>query len=459
MKSKSEFHLFSQAVWLAVVLLFIQQLIVASSTIWITRLIAHIQEGSLSLFFLGLYLGSLILPYFPGSAALIEMAKAKTRANVHFINHFTSIYKGQILEWTNSTHHSTKSSILTGEAPQTINGYLDYIYHFASSSLNVVLNLLTLAFIIEPLLLVSYGIGIFFAFLILKFQKSWKKVLALRAQQGRIKWISILLKAWDNVLLNNRYNFQIWEEKADKRGRRLIGSNLKLEGFGQGVSIAMAFVLMVPSFALVCYLAIVRAQDLTWLAMMVVILPRLFQVLNYSYEMLFLLSDFPMQKSRLKTVVKLLEPTQLVDPLKARQQLEKRIQWDKITVATDVNTSLSAKQLLETLPQKGRVTLHGENGSGKTSLLLLIKMLKGESAFYLPSKHDLLFQLSKEKLSTGQSAKKILHELLDHLDNPVVLLDEWDANLDQENVNNLSKLINRLSTDRFVIESRHLKGL
>lgn len=84
-------------------------------------------------------------------------------------------------------------------------------------------------------------------------------------------------------------------------------------------------------------------------------------------------------------------------------------------------------------------------------------MLKGESAFYLPAKHDLTFQLSKDGLSTGQFARKTLEELLANLDTPLVLLDEWDANLDKENMEKFSALIENLSLEKCVIESRHLR--
>lgn len=449
MRSKT-FHPINQAVVLAIGLLVVQQLIVASSTIWITRLIAHIQEGHFVFYFLALYLAALLLPYFPGAAALVEMAKAKVRANVQFTKCFANNYRGQVVEWANSSHHTTKSSILTGEAPQTINGYLDFLYHFCSCSLSVVINLLVLAFIVEPLLLLSYAIGITFAFLILHFQKRWKRILSLRAQQGRIKWLSMLFNAWDNVLLGNRYNFGLWQNKTQQRAQRFTNSTIKLMGFSQGISVAMAFALLAPTFALVCYLAVVNAQNLTWLAMLVVVLPRLFQVLSYSYEMLFVLADFPMQKSRLQTVTKM-----LTAPENSEESLEKRIQWEKIQVVCADKNRMVAKELLSALPTKGRLTLQGENGSGKTSLLLLVKMVQKESAFYLPPKHGLEFVGIKDGLSTGQLACTILQEFADKVTTPIILLDEWDANLDSKNMKKLSKVIDKLASKGIVIESRH----
>lgn len=454
MRAKITFHLFNKAIWLSIILLLIQQIIVASSTIWITRLITGIQEGNVIFLWLGLYLASLFLPYFPGALALIEITKAKVKANVQFIQQFTEVYKGRLIEWANANNQTNKSAIITSEAPQTINSYFDYIYYFASTTLNVVLNLLTVALIVEPLLIVSYVVGIVLAFVILKLQKKWKKILALRAQQGRIKWIGMLWKAWDNILINNQYNFLLWKEKTNKRAQRLVTSALKLEGYSQSISIAMAFALLIPTFVLVVYFAITRVNDLTWIAMLVVVLPRLFQVLSYSYEMLFMLADFPMQQSRLKTIYALFDEAKLQDSSNSKNELEKRINWNKLSINSG---EANPKDLIFQLPHSGRYTIKGENGSGKTSLLLLLKLLNPTTTFYLPPKHDLTFNISKDKHSTGQFATKALHELLEHSKAKILLLDEWDANLDKDNFNLINQALDKLSENIFVLESIHKK--
>lgn len=461
MKSEKSFSIFNRHVVLALVLLILQQLIVASSTLWITRLIRSIQDGNLSFLWLGIYLISLFLPYFPGAAALIEIAKAKVNAQINFVNRFTKVYLGNVLEWSSSSHHSKKTSTLTGEVPRVIDDYLDYIYHLGSTSLNVSLNLLVLALVINPLFLVSYSIGIGISFIILKIQKNRKQQFSLRSQQSRINWIEMLLKAWDHILVHNKYNLKIWNEKTTKRGNRFEGSIIRLERYSQIVSISMAFSLLIPSFILVFILAYYKRTDPIFLAMLVVVLPRLFQILSYSYEMLFSLADFPMQKSRLETVAKLIDPKLQIKQDEAKQQLTNRIHWGKISAIT-VNEQHEilkhpAEILQKELPVTGRITLSGENGSGKTSLLLLLKLTCGENAFFLPVKHNLLFSSSFDKLSTGQRTIKILHELLEKIDAPIILLDEWDANLDAENARIVSKKIDELSSKSCVIESRHFR--
>ena len=82
-------------------------------------------------------------------------------------------------------------------------------------------------------------------------------------------------------------------------------------------------------------------------------------------------------------------------------------------------------------------------------------MKQGSAAFYLPAKHELIFKKSKNGFSTGQQSFNILDELFIHLKEPILLLDEWDANLDSINKIKLSKLIDQIALNKCVIEIRH----
>ncbi len=447
-----KFKLFNRYEWIAICFVVIQQIIVASSTIWITRLITHLQASTFPIIFLILYLLSLILPYIPGAISLVFHSKAKVVGASNFLKIFTSRYQGKIFEWTNDSQKTTKSSVLSGETTQTLSYSLDYFYHLATSGLNVFLNLVIISIIIEPLLLATYAIGILFCYFILISQKKFKKILTLRAQQSRIKWVSMLLKAWDNILLSNSYNIGLWKNKTNKRSNRLIASAVKLESYSQLISVLMAISLLAPSFIAIVIFGIMRSTDFIWLATMVVTLPRLFQVLSYSYEMLFLLSDYPVQKSRIKTVLGILEPS---EGILHSEQLQARIQWDRLSLKTEAKNSIDPKSLLDQLPAVGRFQIRGENGCGKTSLLLLLKSYHNESAYYLPTRHELIFKRIQDKLSTGQKVKTVLNELLENVNTQLFLLDEWDANLDLKNKESFDELIDQLSKRACVVESRH----
>jgi ABC-type transport system involved in cytochrome bd biosynthesis fused ATPase/permease subunit len=437
------------------VLLVIQQAIVASSSIWLTWLILGVSEGQPSLTWLWLYLVSLILPYLPGAFALIQVSKTQIKSCVNYIQEFSQLYPGKILKWSDREQRSTISSILSGEACPTINGYIEYLYHLVSSGLNVFFNLFVLAALINSSLLITYAIGVTLSLIILYSQKSFKTKLALKAQESRIQWTSLLIKSWDNILINNLYNLNIWNRKASIQGKNLTENTITLEKFNQLIGIIMAFALILPSMMLITYLAMMNLENLAFLATLIVLFPRLFQVLTYSYELLFFISDFPVQKAKLNTVLSVIKSPELDENNDA---LWKRVHWNKIYFKQPLEGIISAKDLLFKLPNNGRITLHGENGSGKTSFLLLLKMQHNTSAFYLPSKHDLLFEeLENNKLSTGQQAFKALKEIKEKVDTPIILLDEWDANLDKKNRHELSMLIDELSLNHCIVEVLHVK--
>jgi hypothetical protein len=158
--SRPQFSLFNKHILQSIAYLALQQMLIASSNIWITQFIGNLQQGFISFFWLTLYLSSLLIPYIPGAFAWIESAKAKVTAYVEFVNHFVEVHTGQIVEWTNSSKHSSKTSLLSGEVSQTIQEYLDYVYYLFSAGLNVVFNLFAIAILIEPLLFLSFGLGI-----------------------------------------------------------------------------------------------------------------------------------------------------------------------------------------------------------------------------------------------------------------------------------------------------------
>jgi hypothetical protein len=296
MKTKNFLLISNRYFWLTLALIFLQQFIVATSIVWITQFIFKLQSKEFSLLFLCLYFSSLILPYFPGALSLVLLAKSKVVAISKYALDFAKIYKGKVNEWGEDSNKNKKSTLLTAEAPQTISYILDYFYSLTASFLNVLLKIVTVALIIEPILFITFIIGLGLCLLILTYQKKLKKVLTLKAQQGRLKWIMMLMQAWDNVLLNNNYNFRIWTSKTDLRSKRFIGSAVKLEKFSQVISVLLAFCLILPTFVALLFVAFERREDFIWLSMMAVTLPRLFQVLTNSYELLFMVSDLTMQK-------------------------------------------------------------------------------------------------------------------------------------------------------------------
>ena len=128
----------------------------------------------------------------------------------------------------------------------------------------------------------------------------------------------------------------------------------------------------------------------------------------------------------------------------------------KVTVnGQTINDYASVLEFLQYV-NKGRFTIRGENGSGKSTLLLALKKFFGESAIMLPAQHGrLAWKNSNPDLSTGQRTLQQIREMVSGSDVRVLLFDEWDANLDYSNREEINQLLNDISSSLIVIEIRH----
>ncbi|MCC7459880.1 MAG: hypothetical protein IT286_01135 [Proteobacteria bacterium] len=105
--------------------------------------------------------------------------------------------------------------------------------------------------------------------------------------------------------------------------------------------------------------------------------------------------------------------------------------------------------------KNGRITIRGKNGSGKSTMLSHLAEALGRDAFYLPTKSDLIFKSDVMKSSDGQKMLQVVDEI-SSVDLPkYLILDEWDANLDLENIKTLDQKIAKISQNNVIIEVRH----
>jgi ABC-type transport system involved in cytochrome bd biosynthesis fused ATPase/permease subunit len=439
-----------------------QQILEASSTFWLVNLMTSITKGVSFQFYLTLYLLSLVLPYIPWCFAFILKITWKQEAQRSFINTFVSSNKNNIGEWSNKGLKEQKLSILTSEGPNTLHTLIDYLWDLFSYVISVFLNILALSIVVEPLFAVAYGISITCVIIVMKLKRRAQRQLTKKALTARIDLCQSLLAAWDNVLLGNDYNFKLWEEKTTQRLDRCLQRNVALERFDQILAIFVSLMTSVPSLMVVIYYAMKHKFDPVGLSSFVVILPVLFIILSYTYQTLSLAFRWTMHCSKLTAIYKAIQASK-----DSHNALEKKVKWGKLmltqsTAVPDEMISMAAPRLIHShsdllkhTSHSGRVTVRGENGSGKSTALMMIKNALAKKAFFLPTHNQLSFTSETNKYSTGESLKNRLLEILEKVDVDVLLLDEWDANLDKENQERLSCLINELSEKKCVIEVRH----
>lgn len=142
--------------------------------------------------------------------------------------------------------------------------------------------------------------------------------------------------------------------------------------------------------------------------------------------------------------------------IEACPPLTTMIQVDNMTMRRD-GTSLESAAVLKNLDillQPGHTTLRAPNGSGKTAFMSQCRQHFGDKSLFVPAAHTLDFGL--EKGSTGQTVMRILRHIdaMERLP-AILLLDEWDANLDSTNQAIAQAMIERWSKTTSVVDVRN----
>lgn len=443
-------------------LLTVQQAMEALPTLWIVLAIQRITLGEPFFPFLILFLLTHVSYYIPWCIAYIVRISWKQEALRAFIQAFISSNRNNISDWNNKSIKEEKLSILTAEAPSAINTLIDYIFDLYSYVASVVFNIMFLSIIVEPLFAIVYSISLTSVIILMNLMKRRQRLLTKIALIARVDLTQSLLAAWDNVLLGNNYNFNLWQEKTTQRLERSLKKNIALERFDQMMAIITSLITILPSVIVVLYVAWTNRHDMVRLSTFVVTLPMLFTALSYTYQTMSLCFRWGMHKSKLASLFKTIQSSS-----KHAEAIKKNVKWDKIRLMEETKCNpqqVSLKspcdlnshhELILRAEQSGRLTLRGENGCGKSSLMILIKAALQNKAFYLPTHSELTFTSETNDRSTGEALRNRLVEILEKVPSDVLLLDEWDANLDQDNREKLSGLIDEIATRKCVIEVVH----
>lgn len=444
-------------------ILFIQQIIEASSTIWLVKLMQAITQGADFTAYFILSISSLALAYIPQCIAYIFKITWKQEALKSFIKTFIGANKNNLLEWSDKKIKEKKLSILTSEAPTALQGSIDYVWDLYTYILSVFLNMTALSVVLEPLFILTYALSVFCVIMVMKFKRKTQMIMTQRALASRVDLVQSLLAAWDNVLLGNEYNFNLWEEKTNQRLSRCMRRNVELERFDQILAIIVSLITSIPSLLVVISYVVQHRNNAVELSSFIVVLPLLFMNLSYTYQTLSLAFRWNMHRGKLHSVYTAIQAGNHTD-----KSIENKVNWPKIAVSeknyhpqADLSASASIysiqshQDLMCKTTSSCRLTLRGDNGCGKSTTLMLMKKSLEERAFFLPTHNQLSFSSETHKHSTGENLKNRLGEILEKVQADVLLLDEWDANLDKENEELLSLLIDKLAEKKCIIEVRH----
>lgn len=440
-----EFHLFyNRHYLLAGVFIVIQQLIVASSTYLIAKIGEQFGSGVLNSHYLIAFIISLIIVYIPAYFSIVFLEKGKYAAWQSYVNKFNAHFLGKATLFNDHHLKQTSTALISQESKDTIDDMSNIGFDLLALVLNVSLNIGVIAFVLDKSILLAYGIGMGLSFGLVYLLNNKIDKTATTAQNARLNLIGKLHHSFDNVILNNAYNYKLFKNQIDSQFIKTTSDHITAEKVRYLSATLGMLVLMLPVLLMLFYLFKTHLNNTAMLAILIATLPRQVQLLQMCYTLISYNVGIAMIKARIKGLFEIFKNDDF--------DLTPFIQQDNIKV---LQTGLTFDK--DNLPKTGRITLIGENGVGKSSLLLTLKQKFGDTAYYLPVKHQLCFDnKNTHQGSSGQQLIRQLSELKSELSGiKILLLDEWDAHLDWQNRQAAELLLIQLSKKCCVVDVCH----
>jgi ABC-type transport system involved in cytochrome bd biosynthesis fused ATPase/permease subunit len=291
--------------------------------------------------------------------------------------------------------------------------------------------------------------------------------------------------AWDNVTAGNRHNLQLWQRDFRARWDQALAAQVRAILMREGWSAASGVIALLIILSATAWVAFEDAGNAALLIGLAATLPRQLEMTLDMHQLTAGLTELIAIWARMQGACEHLRPIPDCD-------FDTRIQFAMITLRINeqdrpVSSLAEALSLIHGQPV-GRIAVRGANGAGKSTLLTALKGSLRGSAYYWPNHDRLSFRfntrtapvamveteedeapeaeeisasesaLEKAGYSSGERQLQVLRELVAHTDNPVYLLDEWDANLDRKNREEAEQLLQRLAQRARVIEVSHHRG-
>lgn len=435
----------------------LQQAVAASSTYFITRAGGSILGGGPFLFWLALFLASLVAVFVPSFAWNFFLNKSKYRSFAACMDLCgRQLYNHPVLH-SSRRFCEARQPYFHNQCWGVVNEACDFFSDLLQVSCSVLFNVAVISAMLDPLFLLGYSGSLAVAAAGLLLARRKAQDLSRAAQERQAHMQEALLSGWDTILTGNRCNFRAWRRAFDGRVRDAGRAQQRAVVFSSAVNLATMALSVLPVAAVILHYFFTRRDDPQALMMLAVTLPRQVGIVQY----LSTLIEYAMTLAGLAARIRQMEDA--IKPPADTAPFCGRIRWDQLSLhsAAGQESCRSFADLSRGTRafSPGRYTLRGPNGSGKSTVLMQCKEQMGDAACYLPAASSLYFDTTAH--AGGSTGEKLLRQLRELLDSPdsaqvtVLLLDEWDANLDAGNVARVSSLLEQTAAKKCVLEVRH----
>ncbi|HZG08673.1 MAG TPA: ABC transporter ATP-binding protein [Allosphingosinicella sp.] len=309
----------------------------------------------------------------------------------------------------------------------------------------------TTFFFANWLLGAAQALSLAISLVIVRYTTGRLTALSEREERRRVDLGTLFTNLWGHVVPGNDRSVRVWRNSYRRAFHLYRGRNRASAGYSflvQMSHIATTYALFAGALLLVFVRGVPAAEQ----AALVVAIPKFIQLLYLQSTLTAYLTAFGVLRGQFAVLRTAIQSPEARD-------LRARIHFGDIEIAPlgrgEEATDLLLSRLTCKEREPRRFLVTGRNGAGKTSLLLLLKERLRDSAFFLPATVEGLDQRLGPQ-STGQEKIALLRRLLHERTEKVLLLDEWDAHLDQAHVSLADRLIDEaVAAGLAVIETRH----
>lgn len=388
-------------------------------------------------FWLVVYIVSMIFPH--AIAGLSDFFNQKWQCEA-----FKGFWFSSIKRYKASTSPFVKGEplgVLSSQGKEIISEFIGYISYGLSAFLNFLLSLIVISVFIDSRFIISVAISIVFVVLIKYLVSRKLEKLALMEAEAGSGLVSLLSLTHDNThhgsRINNSYFIKTLKNKIDIYLTRRMTEQV----FQSFVMFLNASASLIPTTFLVLYFLLKTGVGIDVKLAVVINLTRIYHLLNSATELVSIIISFSSINGRLKMLA----------------CFSKDIENAPVAFNSKVTLYKDGSLLNENdlNPEEvGRFSVRGKNGSGKSTFLKAFRD-EHDTIYFNPS-FKVMYpweETLSTNLSDGQYSKQCILWLLSHTNGPL-LLDEWDAFLDQENTKEVNEKIEIAARSRLIVEVR-----
>ncbi|MBS7778085.1 ABC transporter ATP-binding protein [Acidovorax sp. CCYZU-2555] len=423
-----------------------QQLLLAFSTYFIARAGTALALGNIDrvLREISLFFGFALLAYATSSAASLLSARAANRI-WHNYTEATLRDATQSLQYASDDNRKSIAQWLGGEALSTIVHACNFHLEMLSVGLNILFTLAVFHLALGWEIAAAITGSLVVALVLVLLLRPRIEILANAMQRRRLAALLAIEPTWNRALFGSPEMRSQGLRTLDAKMQRYFGELNRYVLLEQMIACGPIV------FSTLALMGVLRFTDLftaTIAGALVALLPRSLQVFGNVHALSVSLSQFFLVRAKLRNLDGFCATLEKFDmhevSLQAISIQGPQRQW-------------APAELLEALRQnklpRGRWTVTGANGSGKSTLLKRIKEMRVD-ALLLGAETG--FLEADNGLSTGQRRVKDIENALS-MAPTLLMLDEWNANLDGENCRKIDQLLDDASRRMVVIEVRHLR--